>query len=199
MENTEATGPAHTVPFARSVLSVLSIWPALQISFEHSSRRAEQHGLVSELAAELVGAFLDCEPEQTPTNEELEDFLLGWLFGTLDVRIEDDSEASVARELIGLWQEWTTWTGSVEAAYQQEGTLINRIEQQAERRRLNGPRVETRVIDEGTVEDGDEGSSDDDDDDQMSIDPNPNSVPRARPPSPVVDEEGFTLVTKQRR
>lgn len=195
-ESSSAPAPAHVVPFARSVLSLLSIWPALELSFEHSSRRGEQKMLISELATELVGAFLDCELGQTPATEELEDFLLGWLFGTLDVRIEDESEVSVARELVGLWQEWASWPGTTEAAYQQEGTLIHRIERQAERKRLSGSRVEATIVDEGTIE-GEEVSDDDDSD--MQVDPPNGSAPRARPASPVVDEEGFTLVTKPSR
>ncbi|KAG0148265.1 hypothetical protein CROQUDRAFT_425945 [Cronartium quercuum f. sp. fusiforme G11] len=189
-----ATTPDHIVPFARSVLSLLSIWPALQLSFENSSRRSEQSVLISELATELVGAFLDCEPNQTPETEELEDFLLGWIFGTLDVRIEDESEISISNELIGLWKEWSDWTGTVEMAYQQEGTLIHRIERQAERKRVNGAKVEATIIDEGIIS-GEENESDNDDN-QMKVDPNPNLSPRARAPSPVVDEDGFTLVTK---
>ncbi|KAH9809729.1 hypothetical protein DFH28DRAFT_988405 [Melampsora americana] len=197
MENTDTTiceSPAYVVPFARSVLSLLSIWPALELSFEHSSRRSEKSILISELATELVGAFLDSEVEKPPSTEELEDFLLGWCFGTLDVRIEDDSELTVSKELLGLWKEWTHWTGTVEAAHELEGTLIHRIEKQAERKRLSGSRIQATVVDEGAVESGE--SDDDDDDDRMDVEPVQNQPTRSRPKSPVVDEDGFTLVTK---
>lgn len=193
MDTSTSEPPSYVVPFARSVLSLLSIWPALELSFEHSSRRAEKSVLISELATELVGAFLDSEPENPPSIEELEDFLLGWCFGTLDVRIEDDSEISVVKELLGLWKEWALWTGTVEAAYEVEGTLIHRIEKQAERKRLSGSRIQATVVDEGAVESGE---SDGDDDDQMDVEPVQNQPSRPRPKSPVVDEDGFTLVTK---
>ncbi|EGG08541.1 uncharacterized protein MELLADRAFT_84742 [Melampsora larici-populina 98AG31] len=197
MENQDNTPisepPSYLVPFARSVLSVLSIWPALELSFEHSSRRSEKDELISELASELVGAFLDGEPTKLPLNEELEDFLLAWCFGTLDVRIEDDSEVSVVKELLGVWKEWDQWTGTVQEAYEAEGTLIYRIEKQAERKRISGARVQATVVDEGAVESGE---SDDDDDDQMDVEPAQNQPARSRPKSPVVDEDGFTLVTK---
>lgn len=193
MDTSTSEPPSYVVPFARSVLSLLSIWPALELSFEHSSRRAEKSVLISELATELVGAFLDSEPENPPSIEELEDFLLGWCFGTLDVRIEDDSEISVVKELLGLWKEWTLWTGTVEAAYEVEGTLIHRIEKQAERKPLSGSRIQATVVDEGAVESGE---SDGDDDGQMDVEPVQNQPSRPRPKSPVVDEDGFTLVTK---
>ncbi|KAH9453687.1 hypothetical protein Pst134EA_024556 [Puccinia striiformis f. sp. tritici] len=203
MDQIEALGPLQNnglhyhltlttspVPFARSVVDLLTIWPALQLSFEQSTSHqapAAQHQARSELATELVGAFLDAQPTPgdpgqeasgnqrlIPEAEEIEDFLLGWMLGTLDVRIEDESEISVSRDLIRLWNEWSTMTSPAnEEVVRSRGEVIQRVDR-----------------------DDDQFHSEDDEDHTGVDRPAPQLSAARHQPSPTVDEDGFTLVTK---
>ncbi|KAH9440890.1 hypothetical protein MJO28_016140 [Puccinia striiformis f. sp. tritici] len=210
---TSPSPPAHLVPFARSVVDLLTIWPALQLSFEQSTSHqapAAQHQARSELATELIGAFLDAQPTPgdpgqeasgnqriIPEAEEIEDFLLGWMFGTLDVRIEDESEISVTRDLISLWNEWSMMTSPAdEEVVRSRGKVIQRVEQYAVRRCANRTQIRAELIDEGHISD-DGQSHTEDDEDHMRVDrPAPQPSAARHQPSPTVDEDGFTLVTK---
>ncbi|KAA1123754.1 hypothetical protein PGTUg99_013855 [Puccinia graminis f. sp. tritici] len=203
--------PVYLVPFARSVVDLLTIWPALQLSFEQSAShqsQAAQDSARSELATELVGAFLDAQPiaeessgqeasadqPPTPESEEIEDFLLGWVFGTLDVRIEDESEISITRDLLNLWSEWSAMASPAdEHAVRSSGQVIQRVERLAAGRRANRSQITAQLVDEGHVS-GDEESEEEE---SMNID-GPSSQPSVarRHPSPTIDEDGFTLVTK---
>ncbi|KAA1067374.1 hypothetical protein PGT21_002786 [Puccinia graminis f. sp. tritici] len=203
--------PVYLVPFARSVVDLLTIWPALQLSFEQSAShqsQAAQDSARSELATELVGAFLDAQPiaeessgqeasadqPPTPESEEIEDFLLGWVFGTLDVRIEDESEISITRDLLNLWNEWSAMASPAdEHAVRSSGQVIQRVERLAAGRRANRSQITAQLVDEGHVS-GDEESEEEE---SMNID-DPSSQPSVarRHPSPTIDEDGFTLVTK---
>ncbi|EFP80541.1 uncharacterized protein PGTG_06497 [Puccinia graminis f. sp. tritici CRL 75-36-700-3] len=203
--------PVYLVPFARSVVDLLTIWPALQLSFEQSAShqsQAAQDSARSELATELVGAFLDAQPvaeessgqeasadqPPTPESEEIEDFLLGWVFGTLDVRIEDESEISITRDLLNLWSEWSAMASPAdEHAVRSSGQVIQRVERLAAGRRANRSQITAQLVDEGHVS-GDEESEEEE---SMNID-DPSSQPSVarRHPSPTIDEDGFTLVTK---
>ncbi|POW18364.1 hypothetical protein PSHT_05900 [Puccinia striiformis] len=197
---TSPSPPAHLVPFARSVVDLLTIWPALQLSFEQSTSHqapAAQHQARSELATELVGAFLDAQPTPgdpgqeasgnqrlIPEAEEIEDFLLGWMFGTLDVRIEDESEISVSRDLIRLWNEWSTMTSPAnEEVVRSRGEVIQRVDR-------------AELIDKGHISDDDQFHSEDDEDHTGVDRPAPQLSAARHQPSPTVDEDGFTLVTK---
>lgn len=201
--------PVHLVPFARSVIQLLTIWPALQLSFEQSATHQSQNSqdsARSELATELVGAFLDAQPSDqettqgpsaerpTPDQEDIEDFLLGWIFGTLDVRIEDESEISISRDLISLWNEWSLMTHpDDEQGVRSQGPVIQRIERVVQQRRDRGSRIMAQLIDEGRLSDNDESDNDDD----MKVDePASQQAHTLRRPSPIVDEDGFTLITR---
>ncbi|MBW0509326.1 hypothetical protein O181_049041 [Austropuccinia psidii MF-1] len=201
------TPPVHLIPFARSVMDLLAIWPALKLSFEQSNSYqspSAQQAARSEIATELVGAFLDAQPAETPSlaegspvstpsQEDIEDFLLSWIFATLDVRIEDESEILVSGDLIELWKEWSRMaTSDDEELVRRQGTVIQRVERLAEIQRTRGRGVEVQVVDEGRI--GDEGESEN----EMELDANPSHQGRAPNGlvAPVVDEDGFTLVTK---
>ncbi|OAV95022.1 hypothetical protein PTTG_05231 [Puccinia triticina 1-1 BBBD Race 1] len=203
--------PIHLVPFARSVVELLTIWPALQLSFEQSAThqsRVAQDQARSELATELVGAFLDAQPavpesvqqgaddqRPIPDTEEIEDFLLGWIFGTLDVRIEDESEISVTRDLISLWNEWSAMASAAdEEAVRSRGQVIQRVGRVAAKRRTNSSQITAQLVDEGHV--SDDGESEDDEDNMRVDEPSSQTPAARRHPSPTIDEDGFTLVTK---
>lgn len=203
-----AEPPSHLVPFARSVIDLLSIWPALQLSLDQSDNYqalAAQKALLDELATELVGAFLDAQTDEggmvqtqaVPAQEDLEDYLVNWLFGTLDVRLEDDSEISISRDLIGLWREWSKLAMSDETTVRNESELVGRIERLAEGRRARGVRVESQVVDEGKL--GEEEDTGEDSDDPMEVDAaQPGRKETKNRASPIVDDDGFTLVTQHR-
>ncbi|KAA1111510.1 hypothetical protein PGT21_002413 [Puccinia graminis f. sp. tritici] len=203
--------PVYLVPFARSVVDLLTIWPALQLSFEQSAShqsQAAQDSARSELATELVGAFLDAQPvaeessgqeasadqPPTPESEEIEDFLLGWVFGTLDVRIEDESEISITRDLLNLWNEWSAMASPAdEHAVRSSGQVVQRVERLAAGRRANRSQITAQLVDEGHVSEDEESEEEE----SMNVD-GPSSQPSVarRHPSPTIDEDGFTLVTK---
>lgn len=206
---TDASPPAHLIPFARSVLSLLSIWPALQLALHHSPPKAPQteEGLLNELATELVGAFLDASSSTDGSNageppaDEVEDFLLGWVFATLEVRIEDDSEVTVARDLSSIWKEWLL-AGGDEARLitEEQGGLVSKVEGMARRRQekralMGGKRFygESRII----GDDGDSASSSDEDDEEEEADEMEVDQPEDRKAQPEIDEDGFTKVVKR--
>ncbi|KNZ58709.1 hypothetical protein VP01_1876g7 [Puccinia sorghi] len=215
-------GPVFLVPFARSVVDLLRVWPALQLSLEQSAShqtQTAQEQARAELATELVGAFLDAQPLSssspgtdalderrtmdhvaplaTPEAEEIEDFLLAWIFGSLDVRIEDDSEIDIARDLLLLWHEWSAMSHpSDQPSVYARGQVIQRIDRLAANRRSNRSLISAQFLDEGLVSD-DDAPSLSDNDHAMNID---QQEPSPQPhPSPTVDQEGFTLVTKSTR
>lgn len=198
----EAEAPAHLQPFASSVLSLLSIWPALSLIFDHSPPKPPltPSSLTSELATELVGAFLDASPSE-PALEEVEDFLVGWVLATLEVRVEDDSEVQIARDLGGMWKEWSA-AGGDSTKLPRDG-IVERVEAMArrksEKRRLMNGRPDqgssAMVNEDGEETDNSSSDTDGDDGDDMMVD-----APRkSDKPVPEVDDEGFTMVTSSRR
>lgn len=206
-----SSAPVHLIPFARSVINLLTVWPALQLSFEQSDAHQSttlQNDARSELATELVGAFLDAQPTGlleglaselvTPDQNDIEDFLLSWIFGTLDVRIEDESEISISRDLIRLWKEWSQMkTAEDEEVVRSQGPLIQQIEQlTAKRQQTQGSRIKAQLVDEGHISDDDLSEAED----SMQVDkPLNTSNHPPRRASPIIDEDGFTVVTKPTR
>ncbi|CAH7681674.1 hypothetical protein BY996DRAFT_4578390 [Phakopsora pachyrhizi] len=199
--------PIHLISFTKSVMALLAAWPALQISFDQSSGYQsfnQQNTARAELATEIIGAFLDAQADshdsvqmrsdgtiKLPDQEDLEDFLLSWVFGTLDVRLEDESEILVTNDLIGLWKEWSRMrTAEDEESVRQSGETIMKVQRMADAYQSNKLKHKTQVVEQGNSSDGEEGE----DDDVMDVDQDSGSKKGRE--SPIIDEDGFTLVTK---
>ncbi|KAH8921439.1 hypothetical protein BT69DRAFT_1351605 [Atractiella rhizophila] len=179
MSTSAAPSPSPAlVRFAASVLSLLRSWSALTLVLSHNPSTG---CTVESFAEELVSLFLS--EETIPSQEAVEDFLLGYFDEDLSTSLEDGSEIGVAKDLRSLWTE------SLE---EEEGETMRRVRETAER--MKGRKVEVQV-DEGEEISGSDSEESGEDDVQMEI---VEPSKKREKPEPVVDDEGFTLVQKKR-
>lgn len=217
--------------FARGVVSLLAVWPALRLAIAHgwSKPQHQQHHSADDqqqqeqyapetplqrrtrLAEELVDAYYSSYVDKNgalPEPTDIEDFLLDFIEFEFGIALEDGSEISLAKDLQGMWMECVRRSsGQMVVPEGQEG-MVERFERMAEKARIEDadPTTAIRATRTGQQDqdDDDESSGTDGDDDDaggMDVDqreqPGP-SASRREKEEPVVDEDGFTMVTKKR-
>lgn len=180
--------------FARGVLSMLTVWPALRIVMSHGwSKSASSAAATSDfppespqekrirLAEELVDAYYTTYVEKNKTLPEptdIEDFLLEYIEVEYGITLDDGSEMNLAKDLQKMWLE------CVQRAAGQVNTdngMVERFEQMADKAReqdsdptraMRG----TRGRQEGDEEDP-ESSDEESGDESMDVEMQDNEEP----------------------
>lgn len=174
--------------FARGVIFSIKLWEAYQIALDAAQRTDETPVQIStRLAEELVDAF----ESGSATEENVELFLREFVDGELDCLVEDESEKTLARELVRLWQ-------GVQGETQWAKGEVERLEERAART------VRTRAVKPQHSHDSDS-SSDESDREQDQAGTTLESFQEQDQPAtsrrvdPVIDEDGFETVQRRKR
>lgn len=196
--------------FARAVLAVLDLWPALTIAVKESWGGPESSEKKTWIASTLIDEFesrtvfsppspsgsilVDPKSDHPLDFDEIADLLHQVMSDEFDANLEDGSIEIVARDLGRVW-EVIVQKGDVEGLRE-----VEILEKRVEERKGKGVQA-TKGSGPDVGEDGEELSddsedgSDDEDEDGMEVDEAPALVPRERVEK-VVDEDGFELVQK---
>lgn len=209
------------VLFARGILARLDLWPALRIAVQHAwggpSSSQKKTWLAGVLVDQFESSILPSPPtlgtttsssssssstSPPPDAHYIEELLLQIMADEFDVVIEDDSAASVARDIVAIWH-----SVSSSAHTDERGILSpsrNALVEQWEAR-ANVLRGRAVVAQEGEGEGSDSSWEDDDDDDgepgsgggDSEIVPRLLDHTRDRPREPEVDDDGFVKVHRK--
>ncbi|GAA5864358.1 hypothetical protein JCM1840_006757 [Sporobolomyces johnsonii] len=214
--------------FARSALDLFTLWPALRLAISHGwgTAGAGETGR-THLAEDVVDLFYTTATEgpspssasgasasgstsmseggvPVPAQDEVEETLKWVISQEFDVDLEDESERTVARDLILLWRECLR---RVQAGDEGEGPMAKAFREGADKaRREDGEgRFVAQRHGQGGEDDDDETTDeeDDSDDDEMVELVDASQPPQAGPSrqreEPVVDEDGFEMVTSKKK
>jgi len=197
--------------FARGVVSLLDLWPALTIAVREEWGGPESADKKTWLASEIIDAFETGSVTATPAGpaitdaaaqvadppmdiDQLADLLTQVMSDEFEAAIEDGSVEPLAADILRVWKDILTPTArpaeETVAALERKAKEIGRRGVQATSG--GGPEVE----------DGDDWESDSDE--EMEDEDEVPQLVESRPErperqEPVVDDDGFTLVQKPRR
>ncbi|KAK4047273.1 hypothetical protein OIO90_006234 [Microbotryomycetes sp. JL221] len=211
MSGAEPTHIADAVlpTFAKAVLNVLTVWPALRLAVSH--HWGGRQG-TTELAEDLVDLFystateVDAAPNTTavPDVDDIEAVLLHVVSHAFNVSLEDGSETTIARDLLALWQECVarcvTPPPHSSALFEKFAAAADKAKAEDGDRKFSAQRA---GADENGDDDSDDSTDDDESDDNgMDMDEATSSRGTTHDDTrgqlePEVDDEGFTLVTKK--
>ncbi|KAK7438179.1 rRNA accumulation-related protein [Stygiomarasmius scandens] len=177
-----------SVLFARGVIARLAIWSTLRVAVLESWGGPG----AAEKRTWLAGVIVDTFEEQSPPPDDqyIEELLLQVMQDEYEVSVEDGSAESVAVDIVRIWEE-------VSSGKQE---LVVKFEDLADKLKDKKPMVETQA--EGDEEDWEDDGDDESGDDEEGEDedePVPQLIERPKKNEPEVDEDGFTLVKKNRR
>ncbi|WWC85978.1 uncharacterized protein L201_000849 [Kwoniella dendrophila CBS 6074] len=201
--------------FARGVLSILDLWPALTIAVEEQWGGIESAEKKTWLASTLIDEFeqritlLPFNGAVNPTQniqenmvdpngdlpldfDEIGDLLHQIMSDEFDANLEDGSIDSVSNDLINLWKTILSSTNPNE--------FIENLEKKVnELKKQHGgkPKISKG---QGGSESQSEGEDEDSDDEDVNMDEAPQLIDNQQPKErqePVVDDDGFTLVQKK--
>jgi pre-rRNA-processing protein TSR2 len=185
----------HLTTFARGVLAIVELWPALRLAVSEQWGGTESEDKRTWIASSIIDLFEEAltapsiEDTTAPIDQDdLADMLHGMILDEFEADLDDGSPDGVATDVIKLWTE--VISGKQDMVVELEGL--------AEKNR--GKKVQ--AVNQGGDEDDESGSEDDSEDDdgegkdeKMDVDDQPPKlVERKEPQEPVVDEDGFTLV-----
>src|SRR6266478_830924 len=187
----EATPPNRAlILFARGVIARLEFWPALRIAVEQGWGGPSSREKRRWLASEIVDSFDNDSGDgdvSLPDAEYVALMLAQVLEDEFDATFEDGSVEAVAEDIVALW-------GAGE-------DVVGMWERKAEG--VRGKKVDVRE-EVRSEEDEDEDEWEDEESGEEGEEEAPRLVPAAaaevqRParPKPIIDEDGFTLVTKK--
>jgi len=212
-----------TIPiFARGLLAILDLWPALTIAVREEWGGPESADKKTWLASTLIdefesrasylpstdsspsnalSAFADPATANDPPleHDDLADLINQIMSDEFESNIEDGSIDAVAADIVRLWRDiLQPATGATPA------TVVEALERKAAEIKGKGIQA-TKGAGLQTVDGEDDSDSewdDESDEDGMDVDDAPQLVPAERERvEPVVDDDGFTLVqpkTKKR-
>jgi len=208
-----------TIPiFARGVLAILDLWPALTIAVREEWGGPESADKKTWIASTIIDEFesrasyLPSSSSSAPSDvadpatandpplehDDLADLINQMMSDEFESNIEDGSIDAVAADIVRLWRDiLQPATGA------QPSTVVEALERKASETKGKGVQATKGA---GLVNaDGEEDSDsewDDESEDGMEVDEAPQLAPVERERvEPVVDDDGFTLVqpkTKKR-
>ena len=194
-----------TLLFARGILALLDLWPALHIAITQGWGHPDSVSIKPWLASVLVDQFetslsspapLASAAPSSPDFDELADWLHETMSDEFEATIEDGSIEAVTGDIIRLWRDVAV--RRVDAPSPEE--LVSALERRAAQ--IRGSMMLARGVDVEEVE-GSESGGEDGESDGMEVDGEeaPRLVERKERDGEEVqvDEEGFTLVQKGAR
>lgn len=196
-ESTISATPADLAlpTFARGVIALLQIWPALRLAVTHNWKPAQTTNdpeyppqdagqKRARLAEELVDAYYSSYPSSSgassssssfpsPDKEDIQDFLLEFFEFEYGVLLEDSSEVQLAQDLEDLWKECILKARSPQTQSQTANnsqSLLDKFERMADKAKTEDadPAKAFRGTRTGPQDDEeeDEYTSEDDDDNE---------------------------------
>ncbi|CAD6585895.1 MAG: hypothetical protein TREMPRED_004271 [Tremellales sp. Tagirdzhanova-0007] len=200
-----SSNPQTILLFARGVLALLDLWPALAIAVNEQWGGPESAEKKTWLASTIIDEFethanylssstsTACDRHIDPStairppldHDDLADLLNQMMSDEFEANIEDGSIEAVTADILRLWRD--LFSAAPEA-------IVEALERKAAEVKRSGVQA-TQAGDLIEVEDEDDGESGSEEED-MEIDEAPKLVARHKEekPEPVVDEDGFTLV-----
>lgn len=197
--------------FARGVISILHIWPAVRIAVSQGWGGASGRTHLAEDIVDLfyttaseansTTAVVEAETCLVPEQDDIEAVLLHVLSHAFSMTLEDGSEVTIGKDLVALWKECVfrvTTPGPFGDG------LLERFTAAAEKAKVeDGVQAYGAQRAEGEESDSEEdGESGEDSDEGMEgVEEEGSSRPAAAAPrekeEPQIDEDGFELVTKK--
>ncbi len=183
-----------TVHFARGVLSIIDLWPALRLAVAEEWGGPDSGAKRTWIASSVVDLFEESlttiAEERTPPIDldDLADMLFGMVSDEFDADLEDNSAEAVASDVLKLWDSIVG--GSID--------MVEELERLVEANK--GKKMDAIRSHEEDSESGSEsgsGSEDEEEDEAMDVDEQPPTLVESqdkKKEEPVVDEDGFTLV-----
>lgn len=215
--NPASAAEAALPSFARGVVALLAIWPALRLAVTHNwkpSQTAVQDPEFppenggqkrTRLAEELVDAYFSTYTSpntlgKVPESEEIEDFLLDFFEYEYGVKLEDMSEVQVRKDIEELWKECIDRASGQSTSQ----ALLEKFERMADKAKSDDadPSKAFRGTTTGNEDDDEESGTDGDDSDEQMEGADQSRSSASHPnghhhrEEPEVDEDGFTTVTK---
>jgi pre-rRNA-processing protein TSR2 len=190
-----SSSASHLTTFARGVLAIVELWPALRLAVSEQWGGTESEDKRTWIASSIVDLFEEAltapsiEDTTAPIDQDdLADMLHGMILDEFEADLDDGSPDGVATDVIKLWTE--VISGKQDMVVELEGLV----------EKNKGKKVQ--AVNQGGDEDDESGSEDDSEDeddegkdDKMDVDDQPPKlVERKEPQEPIVDEDGFTLV-----
>lgn len=202
--------------FARGILAILDLWPALTIAVREEWGGPDSRAKKTWIASTLVDLFETRAPLLPPSTsisgvptidpssahdppldlDDIGDLLSQIMSDEFDANIEDGSIDRVAQNIVELWRHLL-----IPPTGETPESVISGLEQRA-REATRGGLKTTRGADPEEGDEDDESGSESEDEDGMDVDGDeaPRLVDTSKEKQePVVDEDGFTLVQKGRR
>lgn len=174
--------------FDNSVWYLLALWHPLHIAVSSSWGGPSS----SDKRDWFAGAISDLLTTRPDTDaEDLECFLLQIMQDEFDCNVEDESEVTVARDILGVRKRMME-ERTVEAAREVEDRWRNRGNMKTD--------ISVRVVEEEGEWEGIEEDDDEDEDDE--VDDAPQLVPAAAPKGKVareIDDDGFQKVVSKKK
>ena len=211
----QTTAPLQPSPtfllFARGLLALLDLWPALTIAVTEQWGGPESADKKTWLASTIIDLFEPSAPSpataataitasssESPVDfDDLADLINQIMSDEFDANIEDGSIDSVTGDILRLWKDVTSTA--------EPAVLVDALERKAGEIRKKGVQAQKGAGPDELDMDGDDDdwSSEEegmevDGEDAPQLVPSTEPVPKERQ-EPVIDEDGFTLVQKPRR
>ncbi|RSH85082.1 uncharacterized protein EHS24_006675 [Apiotrichum porosum] len=195
--------------FARGVVALLDLWPALTIAVREQWGGHESADKKTWLASELIDAFESAVvdtpegPRLDPSTaaeppldiDQLADMLTQVMSDEFEAAIEDGSVDPLATDILRLWRD------VVAPTQRPAEETVGALERKAAEVSRQGVAATSGGGAHEVDENGEEWESDSDDDEDDGVPqlvPAEEQQPRERE-EPIVDDDGFTLVQKPRR
>ncbi|GAA5900676.1 hypothetical protein JCM6882_000937 [Rhodosporidiobolus microsporus] len=207
--------------FARCVLDLLSIWPAVRLAITQGQGFPDSKDA---FASQIVDLFFEAASSSAqgapapagststhengvrlPQVDKLEE-TLKWSYGEeFDVDLEDASEVQVTKDLIALWRECLQRVAAGEGEGR-EGPMAAKFREQADKAAKEDGARPYPVQKQG----GDDDSSDDEDDytdndgaddgdEEMVELVDASAAPAPARQEPIIDEDGFETVQPKKK
>ena len=209
MATSSTAAAPDIVLFARGVIAILELWPALRVAVDESWGGPESKEKRRWLAGEVVDIFEASLPskstsksqsQETPDAVYVEELLLQVMNDEFETMLEDGSQELVAERIVKLWTFLLDSSAEGREAARGE---VGKFEEMVGK--LKGKKVPVQVEQGGDEVDGEDGDGDEDagdwtdeEDDAMDQDEAPQLIPPTKEKEePEVDEDGFTMVKKK--
>ena len=204
------SSPPTIALFARGLLAIFDLWPALTIAVREEWGGPESADKRTWMASTIIDEFesrasyLPSPTEDAPQIvdpstfndppldlDDIADMINQMISDEFEANIEDGSIDAVSSDIVRLWRDiLKPATGAT------PNTIVDALERKAGE--VKGKGVQATKGDGLQMVDGDSDSEwdDEEDDDEMEVDEAPPLVPateRERQ-EPIVDDDGFTLV-----
>ena len=139
------------------------------------------------MASEIVDAFEPADPSDIPDAIYLEEMLLQIMADEFDTILDDGSTEAVARDIMSLWE--------AKDAEERLKASVAVWEERADK--FKGKKVVSKEIVQDSEVDGDSDEWEDEDGEDSDEAPQLlNRQPLSRLEEPQVDDDGFTVVTR---